>query len=237
MWSMLHSRLPSETIDALMLRAETVIDAPKSSEFVSEGKTFFKPQADEDNNLDLLKQIHLDLWPEISHRVNFRAPVIDHSYLLFKSPGGVETKMHQDRVYWERKEAEPSIISVWVALEDLSAAKGGLLLSRKNEVTSKKWELFNTGTIFEHEKPASTSSSSFTLLISKPIAEKLRKTMEFIPLSKGQGLAFDCFEPHMSGANQTDSPRFVIKLAYAEAKNRRSPNILISLEELETLDV
>ena len=61
MWSMLHSQLSSETIDALMLRAETVIGAPKSSEFVSEGKTFFKPQANEDNNLDLLKQIHLDL--------------------------------------------------------------------------------------------------------------------------------------------------------------------------------
>jgi ectoine hydroxylase-related dioxygenase (phytanoyl-CoA dioxygenase family) len=235
MWSMLQSKISTKNIDALLHRAEKVIGAPDSTEFVSDGKTFFKPYKDEENNLDLLKQIHLDVWPEISQRINFCEPVVDHSYLLLKSPGGVETKMHQDRVYWERKEAEPSIISVWIALEDLTQAKGGLLLSRENEVKSKQWTSFNTGSILNHEEPAETSSSSFTLLISQTIAEKLLQSMEFIPLRKGQGLAFDSFEPHMSGANQTDTPRLVIKLAYAEAQNRKPPGILISLDDLEAI--
>jgi ectoine hydroxylase-related dioxygenase (phytanoyl-CoA dioxygenase family) len=237
MWSMLRSQISDKNIDALMLRAETIVTAPNSPEFVAAGKTFFKPRAVEDNNLDLLKQIHSDVWPEISQRMNFDEPVIDHSYLLFKSAGGVETKMHQDRVYWERKEAQPSIISVWIALEDLSVEKGGLLLSRENEVTSKQWSSFNTGAILSHEEPVLSSSSSFSLVISEAIAHKLRPSMEFIPLRKGEGLVFDSFEPHMSGANQTEAPRLVIKLAYAEAQQRRSPSILISLEDLKAFKV
>ena len=233
MWSMLHTKVCNKNIDALMLRAETIIDSPDSQEFVFAGKTFFKPQADKHNNLDLLKRIHLDLWPEIVQRTNFREPVIDHSYLLFKCPGGVETKMHQDRIYWKHKETEPSIISVWIALEDLTAVKGGLLLSRENEVTSRLWTSFNTAGLLNHEEPAKTSSSSFTLLISQAIADKLAQSMEFIPLAKGQGLAFDSFEPHMSGANQTDEPRPVIKLACAEAQNRKPPDIIITLRDLE----
>ena len=74
--------------------------------------------------------------------------------------------MRQDRVYWERKEAEPSIISVWIALEDLTPAKGGLLLSWENEVKSKQWTSFNTGSILNDEEPAETASGSSTLLIS-----------------------------------------------------------------------
>ena len=86
-----------------------------------------------------------------------------------------------------------------------------------------------------HEEPAETSSSSFTLLISQTIAEKLSQSMEFIPMRKGQGLAFDSFEPHIFGTNQTDTPHLVITLAYAEAQNRKPPGILISLDGLEAI--
>jgi len=235
MWSMLQSKISTKNINALLLRGGKVIGAPDSTEFLSDGKTFFKPYENEENNLDLLKQIHLDLWPEISQRINFNGPVIDDSYLFLKSPGGVETKMHQDRVYWEREEAEPSITSVRIALEDLTPAKVGLLLSRENEVKIKQWTSFNSGSILNHEEPAETSSSSFTLLISQTIAEKLSQSMEFIPMRKGQGLAFDSFEPHIFGTNQTDTPHLVITLAYAEAQNRKPPGILISLDGLEAI--
>ena len=188
MWSMLQSKISTKNIDALLLRAEKVIGAPDSTEFVSDGKTFFKPYKDEENNLDLLKQIHLDVWPEISQRINFCEPVVDHSYLLLKSPGGVETKMHQDRVYWERKEAEPSIISVWIALEDLTPAKGGLLLSRENEVKSKQWTSFNTGSILNHEKTAETSSVLLRCSSLKPSLKNCCNPWNSFHLGKGKDL-------------------------------------------------
>ena len=50
MWSMLQSKISTKNIDALLLRAEKVIGAPDSTEFVSDGKTFFKPYKDEENN-------------------------------------------------------------------------------------------------------------------------------------------------------------------------------------------
>ena len=58
MWSMLQSKISTKNIDALLLRAEKVIGATDSREFLSDGKTFFKPYEDEENNLDPLKQIH-----------------------------------------------------------------------------------------------------------------------------------------------------------------------------------
>ena len=101
----------------------------------------------ENNNFDLLRRLHRELWPEISSAVAFDVPVIDHASLLIKGAGAAGTAIHQDRPYWLGKEASPTIFSVWIALEDMSTERGGLMLSRENEVGVSEMSSFNTGSI------------------------------------------------------------------------------------------
>ena len=44
--------------------------------------------------------------------------------------------------------------------------------------------------------------------------------MKFISMAKGEAVAFDSFEPHMSGPNVTPTPRLAMKVAYAEGRER-----------------
>ena len=44
--------------------------------------------------------------------------------------------------------------------------------------------------------------------------------MGLVDLAKGEAVAFDSFEPHMSGSNVTLNPRLAMKIAYAEGKEK-----------------
>ena len=48
----------------------------------------------EDDNIDLLRLFHLEIWPEISNVVAFDFPVIDHASLLIKGAGAAGTAIH-----------------------------------------------------------------------------------------------------------------------------------------------
>ena len=141
--------------------------------------------------------------------------------------------MHQDRPYWIRKEVIPTIFSVWIALEDMSEENGGLILSRRNEVDAADISAFNTGAILAHQEVVD-SSGTFPLLIPDKIASALAKSMEFIDMAKGEAVAFDSFEPHMSRANTTSSPRIAMKIAYAEGDGKA--HYLTRVDDLERND-
>ncbi len=173
----------------------------------------------EDNNFDLLRPLHLEIWPEISNVVAFDVPVIDHASLLIKGAGAAETALHQDRPYWLGKEASPTIFSVWIALEDMSKERGGLMLSRENEVGVREMSSFNTGSILEHEEGAGPEGG-FPISIPDQIASRMAESMKFVRMKKGDAVAFDSFEPHMSGPNATPTPRLAMKIAYAEGKDK-----------------
>ena len=173
----------------------------------------------EENNIDLLRLFHQQIWPEISNVVAFNVPVIDHASLLIKGAGAAGTAMHQDRPYWVRKEAAPSIFSVWIALEDMSEARGGLMLSRDNQVDVGGMSSFNAGSILEHEQVAD-AAGGFPISIAGPIASRMAGSMGFVDMAKGEAVAFDSFEPHMSGPNTTPTPRPAMKIAYAEGRDK-----------------
>ena len=219
MWCKLTSRVSDENIDALLGRADVIVSSSDNKESVHWGKDFFVSKLPEDNNFDLLRLFHLEIWPEISNIVAFYVPVIDHASLLIKGAGAAGTAMHQDRPYWIRREASPTIFSVWIALEDMSKERGGLMLSRENQVGVSEMSSFNTGSILEHEEGAGPAGG-FPISIPDQIAARMAESMRFIGMAKGEAIAFDSFEPHMSGPNITPTPRLAMKIAYAEGKEK-----------------
>ena len=220
MWSKLTSRVSEENVDSLLGRADLFISSADNKGSVYwEGKDFFHSNLTEDNNQDLLRLFHLDIWPEISDIVDFNVPVIDHASLLVKGVGAAGTTLHQDRPYWVGREASPTIFSVWIALEDMSKEKGSLILSHENQVSVNEMSSFNTGSTLEHENGADPEGG-FPYSIPGPIASRMAESMGFISMAKGEAIAFDSFEPHMTGPNITRTPRLAMKIAYSEGKEK-----------------
>ena len=218
MWCRLTSRVSDENIDALLGRADGIVSSSGNKNSLHwVGKDFFVSELPEDNNFDLLRLFHLEIWPEISNMVAFDVPVIDHASLLIKGAGAARTALHQDRPYWIGKEASPTIFSVWIALEDMSEERGGLMLSRENQVGVSEMSSFNTGSILEHEE-GTEPAGGFPISIPHEIASRLAESMGLVDLAKGEAVAFDSFEPHMSGPNITPTPRLAMKIAYAEGR-------------------
>ena len=146
------------------------------------------------------------------------SPSLDHASLLIKGAGAAGTAIHQDCPYWTRKEASPTIFSVWIALEDMSKERGGLMLSCENQIGVSEMTSFNTGSVLEHEQSA--PAGGFPISIPDRISARMAESMRFVELAKGEAVAFDSFEPHMSGPNITATPRLAMKIAYAEGAEK-----------------
>jgi len=230
MWSRLASRVSDEAIVTLLGRAQDLISKSEEDNSVSFGKDFFSGPDTEDNNLDLLRLLHQDIWPEMADLVNFDVPVVDHSILLIKGAGAPGTKLHQDRAYWVSRDSEPTIFSVWIALDDLTAEKGCLILSRDNEVDVSGMSAFNTGSILDHNEDYQ-QAGGFPITIPEATAKQMKESMAYIHLARGEALAFDSFEPHTTGPNTTSTPRLAMKIAYSEGKEK--DRYLMRTEDLE----
>ena len=97
----------------------------------------------------------------------------------------------------------------------MSKERGGLMLSRDNQVGVSGMSSINTGSILEHEKGA-VLTGAFPITIPDRMAE----SMTVVGVTKGEAVAFDSLEPHMSGPNVTSTPRLAMKIAYAEGKEK-----------------
>lgn len=219
MWCRLTSRISTSAIDSLLERADELISSAQHDNSITFGKDFFGRIDSENNNLDILQQLHQDFWPEIADIVNLKVPVIDHTSLFIKGAGAPGTALHQDRAYWVGRDPTPTIFSVWIALEDLTEEKGGLILSPDNQVSVSGMSAFNTGSILEHAEDYK-QAGRFPITIPTAAAAEMKKSMEFISLAKGEALAFDSFEPHTTGPNQTSTPRLAMKIAYSDGVDK-----------------
>ena len=112
MWCRLPSRISSSATDALLERAENLISASQKDTSITFGKDFFGGVNAENNNLDLLRQLHRDLWPDIAGLVRLKVPVVDDAILLIKGAGAPGTALHQNRAYWVSRDPIPTIFSV-----------------------------------------------------------------------------------------------------------------------------
>ena len=232
MWCKIDQAISSESNELALQRIAAVTSRPDASKQVFANKSFFSNELPKNNNLDLLRLLHEEIWGKIAHLINFKNPVIDHASLLIKPPGSPETKLHQDRPYWVKREETPSIFSVWIALGDMTEENGGLLVSADNEVSLEGIVNFNSGTALPHIQ-INDPIGGFPLIIEKDVACEFAPDMKFIPLKKGQAIAFDSFEPHKSGSNFSKHSRLAMKIAYADGAN--SKQWLIANNVLEGL--
>lgn len=219
MWCRLTSRVSDENIDALLGRADGIVSSSDDRETLRWAKDFFSSELPENNNLDLLRSFHLEIWPEISNAVALDVPVVDHASLLIKGAGAAGTAMHQDRAYWVGRDPSPTIFSVWIALDDMSEDNGGLMLGLENQVGVSEMSSFNRGSILEHAQCA-VPAGGFPITITEQTQSRMTESMGVIGMARGEAIAFDSFEPHMSGPNITPTPRLAMKIAYAEGREK-----------------
>ena len=217
MWCKLPKRVSEEHVDALVTRIMNDESTLQKDGLFN--KKFFSDLISSQSNLDLLKLIHLDLWPQMSYGSSFALPVIDHATLLIKKRNAVETGLHQDRIYWTNRERSATLFSVWIALEDMTFDKGGIMFSEETRVAIDDMNRFNSGLLYEHIE-VKTAPGGFPLVIADPLASRLKQSMHCVELKKGEAIAFDSFEPHMSGENTQNLPRLAMKIAYCEGQKR-----------------
>ena len=67
---------------------------------------------------------------------------------------------------------------------------------------------------------AAGPAGGFPISIPDRTAARMAESMVFVRMAKGEAIAFDSFEPHMSGPNTTPTPRPAMKIAYAEGKDK-----------------
>ena len=231
MWATSENILSSQIIEDLLCRADYLISAKTGDKNVFVDKNFFSNNGEESRNLDILNAIHKSVWSKISGQLSYKEPVIDHAVLLFKKPGGVETEWHQDRAYWAKRDEKASIISVWIALEDINEERGALNLVKSNEVDILEISDFNNGTLMEHEL-VEDKKGGFPLLIKSELIPKIESDVEIIDLKRGSAVLFDSFEPHMSRENTSNTPRLAMKIAYSEREDK--DYYLITLGDLKS---
>lgn len=89
-----------------------------------------------ENALDgdiFLRKILQSLVAKIDLYSLYEDPVVHHSFLLAKMPGGVATRLHQDRPYWGCFEDAPASMSTaWFSLSNIHEGNGCLLLNLNN---------------------------------------------------------------------------------------------------------
>ena len=231
MWATSENILSSEIIENLLYRADYLISSNEGDQHVFVDKDFFSNNGTKSRNLDVLNSIHQSVWPKISEQLAYKEPVIDHAVLLFKKPGGVETEWHQDRAYWAKRDEKASIISVWIALEDITEERGALNLVKGNEVDLSSISEFNNGSLLDHEL-VEDKKGGFPLLIKSELIPEIESDVEIINLKRGSAVMFDSFEPHMSRENISNTPRLAMKIAYSEREHK--DYFLISASDLET---
>jgi len=146
----------------------------------------------------------------------YEDPVVHHSFLLAKMPGGVATRLHQDRPYWREFEGggSASMTTAWFSLGDIHEGNGCLLLNLANETQDIR--RLNTNTeIFEHFSDA-YSVKQGALTIQNDQAAQLRENLSPVMSGIGDLILFDAYEPHCSMPNGSEEPRLAFKVVLGE---------------------
>lgn len=145
----------------------------------------------------------------------YREPAVHHSFLLAKMPGGVATRLHQDRPYWGDFEDSPATMATaWFSLGDIHEGNGCLLLNADNQTSDIRQ--FNTKThVHEHFSDAYTAQQGALTISEQEVAE-LAKSLTPVPVGVGDLVFFDAYEPHCAKHNASAHPRLAFKIVFGE---------------------
>lgn len=215
----------------MFLRANNVLDADLSAElqkffneviknhlhenevhFSRAGRYCFENAEEGDS---FFRKILQSLAKKVDLFSLYEEPVVHHSFLLAKMPGGVATRLHQDRPYWGSFEDAPaSMATAWFSLGNIHEGNGCLLLNLDNE--TKDISQFNTQAhLYEHFDDSYTAQQG-ALTISEQQATELQKTLSTVPVGVGDLVFFDAYEPHCAAKNASSDPRLAFKIVFGE---------------------
>ncbi len=224
MWTRLDRPLDGRLVAALREHFSNLDNVFEDRHFVRGGKKFFKKQ----RGFDYLRSILRHIEKELPLNKKWRLPAIHHAYPLYKSAGGPATTPHQDRPYWITVENEVSMMTFWIALDDIDKQMGCLRLDRSEFVRLSDFRSLNTpAEIHPHVK----EENDLAQHITKDVAARLTEKMEPIPVKKGGIILFDAFQVHASEQNNAGQTRRAMKVVLGDAKTMTDP--LITLDDLD----
>lgn len=207
MWYLIDKTIHNELRENIL---NSYLEFDKNIEkrhFNSKGKEFFityKGARFLKNLLESLKETLYDYYND---------PVIDHIFILSKSPGGNETPPHQDFTFWtdKTKSLRPKkMITFWLPLIDVNEDNGGLKLVESEQ--AKNINQLNNGNEKLYEHVHKKGSLGFSWTIPKP--PKLKS----LDLKSGKWLAFDSYSIHSSNPNNSGKNRVAMKIVFGEKK-------------------
>ena len=175
--------------------------------FNSKGKEFFITYKGARYIKDLLESLKKTLYDY------YDDPVIDHIFVLSKSPGGNETPPHQDFTFWTNKTNSlrpKKMITFWLPLIDVNEYNGGLKLVESEQ--AENINQLNNGNEKHYEHFHAKGSLGFSWNISK--SPKLKS----LDLNAGNWLAFDSYSIHSSNPNNSRKSRVALKIVFGEKK-------------------
>lgn len=220
----------------MFLRANNVLDENLSAELQEFFKNVIKNHLHEkevhfsragrycfenaENGDVYLQKILKCLLSKVDLFAYYEDPVIHHSFLLAKMPGGVATRLHQDRPYWGEFEDSPaSMATAWFSLGKMQEGNGCLLLNIANQTSDIR--RFNAKPdLIEHFSDSYTAQQG-ALTIPDPQASELQKSLTPVPVDVGDLLFFDAYEPHCATENASANPRLAFKIVFGEKKKLR----------------
>lgn len=180
--------------------------------FNLKGKNFFQNL----NGVFFLSQIINQLDKKSELLFFFKNHVVDHAYVLIKSPSSKKTPFHQDIPFWTGKEIYDPVtfVTIWFALEDIKKNKGALILERSKEVS--ELNLLNTNNrIYEHIH--TQTNNGFDYIIPEDLIEKNKFKIYSVP--KNSCVIFDAYSIHASTKNNSGDYRKSFKIVLR--KNNR----------------
>jgi ectoine hydroxylase-related dioxygenase (phytanoyl-CoA dioxygenase family) len=211
MWCHCPGAISAETVRGIVGDAVVLENVIENRHFVEQGKKFFTAPSRRKH----LQKLALDIKKTIDFSRHMEHPVIQHAYLLYKSPGGPPTHLHQDRPYWVDIEEDATMITLWIFLEDIDLDKGCLKLNEQRRFTLDEGYLFNRE---QDLLPHVTEESlkGFGRVIPREQATALEAPLKPVPGKRGDLVIFDAFELHASMPNTTGNIRRALKIVVGD---------------------
>lgn len=224
MWTRLNRPLSSEVVDAILKDASELEGVVEHRHFVRAGKKFFKKKP----GYNYLRSIIRHIDREISLNQQWIEPAIHHTFLLYKSPGGPATNLHQDRPYWTTIENDISMMTFWIALEEIDSKMGCLKLNPFDFVSPLNFKQLNTpAEVYPHVKEEGESNQH----VAESLVSRLEENIAPVPVKKGDVIIFDAFQLHASEKNSTQKTRRAMKIVIGERDSMSG--YLIALNALD----
>ena len=220
-WTRLNNPLDRKLTDAIRDYASKLENVFENRHFVADGKKLFSDPA----GLDFLRAILRHIQKELPLRQKWSAPAIQHAFALYKSAGGPATPLHQDRPYWKTFESEATMMTFWIALEEIDEGMGCLRLNRNDFVEPSQFGRLNTpAEVHPHVQDDSG------LRITGEAGARLAEKMSPIPVHEGDIILLDAFQVHASEKNSSSKARRAMKIVMGDAGSMQKH--LMTLEDL-----